>query len=262
MSLPVGLPDPLRSAVAGYAWAPATDGASGAAVYRLEARGRPTLYLKHGADDAGADVGAEAARLEWLAGHLPVPRVRHFVRVPGQAYLLTQAVPGRNAYACLLEHPGRGAEIVAELAGFLRAVHGVPLDECPFHAGHRLRMAGARRNVSAGRVDVDDFDEERRGWTAEQVWADLVAQLPLEFERVVTHGDFTLDNVLLADGRVVGCIDVGRAGAADPYQDLAAMWNTLEEFGGELQRAFFRAYGIPEPDARKLRFHLCLGELC
>lgn len=260
--IPIALPDPIRSAIAGYAWTRATDGESGAAVFRLEATGRRTLYLKHGASRVADDVTAELARLEWLTGRLPVPRVRHFVRAAGQAWLVTEAVPGRNAYACLVERPERGAEIVAELARFLRGVHALPLADCPFHAGHALRMAEARRNVAAGRVDEDDFDEERRGWTAEQVWHDLVAQLPLAFDRVVTHGDFTLDNVLLADGRVTGCIDVGRAGAADPYQDLAALWNNLEEFGGDLQRAFFRAYGIAEPDARKLRFHLCLGELC
>jgi aminoglycoside 3'-phosphotransferase-1 len=255
------LPDPLRSLVAGYAWAPATDGQSGAAVHRLEASGRPTLYLKHGAGRAGDEIVAELARLDWLSGRLPVPGVRHFVRTPEHAYLLTEAVAGQHAYACLVEHPERGAEIVAELVRFLRIVHALPLADCPFHAGHTLRMADARRNMAAGRVDTDDFDEERKGWTAEQVWAEMEAQLPLAFDRVVTHGDFTLDNVLLADGRVTGCIDVGHAGAADPYQDLATLWNTLAEFGGELQQAAFRAYGIAEPDARKLQFHLCLGEL-
>jgi aminoglycoside 3'-phosphotransferase-1 len=134
------------------------------------------------------------------------------------------------------------------------------LADCPFHAGHELEMAEARRNVDAGRVNADDFDEERQGWPAEQVWAEMVGLLPLPFERVVTHGDFTLDNVLLVQGRVTGCVDVAGAGAADPYRDLAAMWNTLADFGPDRQRAFIRAYGLAVPDARRLNFHLCLGE--
>jgi aminoglycoside phosphotransferase len=137
---------------------------------------------------------AEAARLEWLAGHLPVPEVRRFVGTPGDAYLVTTAVPGRSAYHCLLEEPTRRSEIVAALAAFLRRVHALPLANCPF------------------------------------------------------------------DGRVTGCIDVGRAGAADRYQDLAMLWNCLADFGGELQRELFHAYGTGEPDARRLRFHLCLDE--
>jgi aminoglycoside 3'-phosphotransferase-1 len=260
VSLPIALPDPLRSAVAEYAWMAATDGESGAMVYRLEAAGRPTLYVKHGTGAVGDGIMAEAARLDWLAGRLPVPRLRHFVRVPGEAYLLTEAVPGQNAYACLEQHPEHAAEIVAELARFLRVVHALPLADCPFHAGHELEMAEARRNVDAGRVNADDFDEERQGWPAEQVWAEMVGLLPLPFERVVTHGDFTLDNVLLVQGRVTGCVDVAGAGAADPYRDLAAMWNTLADFGPDRQRAFIRAYGLAVPDARRLNFHLCLGE--
>jgi aminoglycoside 3'-phosphotransferase-1 len=96
VSLPIALPDPLRSAVAEYAWMAATDGESGAMVYRLEAAGRPTLYVKHGTGAVGDGIMAEAARLDWLAGRLPVPRLRHFVRVPGEAYLLTEAVPGQS----------------------------------------------------------------------------------------------------------------------------------------------------------------------
>ena len=84
--------------------------------------------------------------------------------------------------------------------------------------------------------------------------------LPMSFDSVVTHGDFSVGNILLENGRVTGCIDVGRAGVADPYQDLAILWHNLEEFGSDLQVHLFRSYGIAEPDARKIQFHLCLDE--
>ena len=59
---------------------------------------------------------------------------------------------------------------------------------------------------------------------------------------------------------MTGCIDVGRLGAADPYQDLAILWENLGEFGADAQRALWRAYGVAAPDERKLLFHLCLDE--
>jgi aminoglycoside 3'-phosphotransferase-1 len=231
-------------------------------VFRLEAPGRPALYLKRGTGRVADDITAELARLVWLAPRLPVPAVREFVRLPDEAFLLTAAVPGTGAYDYLAARPAAAAGVVGELARFLRRVHALPLADCPFHSGHELRLADARRNVDAGRVAEDDFDDARAGWTAEQVWAATLALLPPSFERVVTHGDFSLGNVLVDEaGRVTGCIDVGRAGAADPYQDLAILWNGLEEFGRDAQRALWRAYGVAEPDAQRLQFHLCLDEL-
>lgn len=243
MPAPIPVPDGLRQAVEGYAWTPATDGESGGAVFRLDAPGRPALFLKYGTGAVAADISAEFARLDWLAGRLSAPAVRQFVRLPDAAHLLTTAV-------------------VAELAHFLRRLHALPLAECPFHGGHQLRLAAARRNIDAGRVATDDFDARHEGWTAERVWDKAVALLPLPFERVVTHGDFSVGNVLLDDqGRVTGCIDVGRLGAADPYQDLAILWDNLAEFGEAARRALWRAYGIAKPDEGRLEFHLCLDEL-
>ena len=260
MVTPIPVPDSVRVATTGYAWTPATDGESGGAVFRLTAPGRPTLYLKAGAGRVAHDITAELARLEWLAGRLPVPAVRLFVRAPEEAYLLTTAVTGQSAHEYLVSRPERRAETVESLGHFLRVVHSLPLAECPFHAGHALRLATARHNLEAGLVATDDFDEEREGWTAEQVWSETEGLLPLTFDRVVTHGDFSLENVFVADGRVAGCIDVGRAGAADPYQDLAILWHNLAEFGEAAQLALWPAYGIRAPDERKLRFHLCLDE--
>lgn len=260
MPTTLAVPDPMRAAVEGYDWLPASEGRSGGAVFRLAAPGRPTLYLKCGTGEVAHDLSAEMVRLSWFAGRLPVPEVRHFVREPGVAYLLTTALPGRTAHDCLAESPAQREAIVAALAGFLRTLHALPVVDCPFHAGHELRLAEARRNADAGRVDAADFDAEREGWSIEQVWTTMTGLLPLTFGRVITHGDFTLDNVLLQDLRVTGCIDVGRAGAADPYQDLALLWRDLGEFGADAQHALFRSYGLEAPEDRKLRFHLCLDE--
>ncbi len=118
-----------------------------------------------------------------------------------------------------------------------------------------------RERIDAGLVDTGDFDEERRGWTAEQVWDELVGLLPLALDSVVTHGDFSLDNLLLLGGEAVGCIDVGRVGIADRWQDLAILWNCLGEFDPLVRDALLAGYGVAAVDERKLRIHLLLDEL-
>ena len=96
---------------------------------------------------------------------------------------------------------------------------------------------------------------------AEQVLVALEAHLPLAFERAVTYGDYTLDNALMLDGRVTGCIDVARVGTADPWQVFTLLWHALADFGCALQQVVSRASGIAEPDERKSRLHVCLDEL-
>lgn len=254
-------PDPLARLTRDRRWIPDTIGESGGSVWRLEAEGVPAIYLKHGSGRVARDIADEYARLEWLAPHGLAPKLLGFVRDGDEAWLLTEALPGCMAQDVLADEPERAAEVVRALAGFLRRLHALPVETCPFNARAPLRLAHARANIDAGRVPEDEFDAERQGWTAGRVWDAMHALLPLPFEEVVTHGDFSIGNLFLEGGEVTGCIDVGRFGVADPYQDLAILWNNLAEFDPALQAELWRAYSISEPDRRRLDFHLMLDEM-
>ncbi|WP_026792830.1 APH(3')-I family aminoglycoside O-phosphotransferase [Pleomorphomonas oryzae] len=256
------VPLSMSAEVEGYAWVRDTIGESGGAVYRLRDKaGAPDLFLKHGWDAVADAITEEMVRLRWLAAYVPVPAVVQFVRTANEAWLLMTAIPGKTAYQILSSSVAARPAVVDALSAFLRRLHAIPTSACPFSSDHAHRLAIARWRIDAGLVDADDFDEERQGWTVEQVWNGLQELLPLEAEPVVTHGDFSLDNLLIHNGAVVGCIDVGRAGIADRYQDLAILWNCLHEFGPSLQGRLFQQYGATDPDRRKLQFHLMLDEL-
>jgi aminoglycoside 3'-phosphotransferase-1 len=258
----IAVPASLSSAVAGYQWARDLVGQSGGAVYRLHGKQRATdLFLKHGWDALADDIAGEMVRLRWLAEHIPVPAVTHFVSTPGEAWLVMSALPGQTAYEVMASQPDERIAIVDVLATFLRKLHAIRLGDCPFTSDHDYRLARARARIDAGLVREDDFDAEREGWSAEQVWDALQTLLPLAPDPVVTHGDFSLDNILMRDGAVVGCIDVGRVGIADRYQDLAILWHSLGEFDPGLQDRFLARYGIADVDRGKLHFHLLLDEL-
>ena len=258
------MPASLRAAVAAYQWTRDSVGESDAAVYRLQGRdAAPDLYLKHGRGSAAADLADELARLRWLAQYLPVPAVVQCARMadPDQAWLLMTALPGTTASEVLAANPALGPAVVDALAAFLRRLHALPVSACPFNAGHAVRLAQARQRIDAGLVDAEDFDAGREGWTAGQVWAALQDYLPITPDLVVTHGDFSLENILMQEGAVVGCIDVGRAGVADRYQDLAIVWRALGELDASLQQRFAQQYGLLDIDQGKLQFHLLLDEL-
>ncbi len=260
--LPSGIADLLSGAGSGFVWARNTVGQSGATIWQLISRdGGEAYYLKHGTGDLAEAVGEEAARLQWLAGRVAVPQVAAFVAEPDASWLLTTALPGRTAWEVLDAEPEQACGVVDALAACLRAWHAIPPEDCPFGANAEQRLAAARARIDAGLVDEEDFDDERAEWTAAQVWDALIA-LPLPAAPpVVTHGDFSLDNILMADGVVTGCIDVGRAGLADRYQDIAILWNCLGEFGPDLQSRLLAALGEGAGDRARIDFHLLLDEL-
>lgn len=170
-------------------------------------------------------------------------------------------VPGQTAYQLLEVHPDTRIGVVDALARFLRRLHAIPISACPFTSDHAYRLAQARDCIDAGVIDEGDFENERKGWTSEQVWEAMQRLLPIPSDPVVTHRDFSLDNILMLDGEVVGCIDAGKVGIADRYQDLAILWNNLGEFGVSLQNRLLEQYGIAPVDERKLQFHLLLDEM-
>jgi len=264
--IPPHIPPCIAEALEGVndalAWRLSSVGQSGAAVWRVrDPRGGPDHYLKHGVGDVAAAVRAEAARLRWLAGRVAVPELIAFTEEADAVWLLTAALPGRTAWEVLDAGDEDGGAVVDAIAACLHEWHALAPKDCPFDASAPQRLAAARARIDAGLVDVDDFDPDRVGWSAEQVW-DALAALPLpSAPPVVTHGDFSLDNILIVDGLVSGCIDVGRVGLADRYQDIAILWNCLGEFGPHLQARMLAALGEGSGDRARIDFHLLLDEL-
>lgn len=259
---PRGLPAPLGPLVRGRRWFRDRVGESGGTIWRLHRPGEADLYLKRGRGAFATDVSDEAARLAWIAGRVPAPALLACVEEAGTAWLLSTALPGRTAWQVLeAAAPADRPALAATVVTFLRRLHDVPAADCPFDSSHERRLEQARARLAAGLIDEEDFDPEREGWSADRVVAEMAALLPLPAdEPVVTHGDYSLDNILMADGMVTGVIDLGRLGVADRYQDLAILWNGLRDFGPEPAEAALRAYGASPPDEPRMRFHLLLDE--
>lgn len=259
---PPALPSILASAVDGLIWHRDLVGESGCTVFCLmDSSGQAARYLKHAPAQHAGDLIDEHVRLQWLHTRTAVPGIGGFVSLPGEAWLLTDAVGGFTAHELLTTATmsERGA-VVDAMADHLRRLHAIPPSDCPFNAGAELRVALAKRRMELGLVDQDDFDEERQGETPEALWERLMSLAPSGTDPVVTHGDYSLDNLLFPTGQPVACIDVGRVGLADRYQDIAIAWNSLGEFGRDLQQRFVRRYGIVDIDEQRLEFHLILDE--
>jgi aminoglycoside 3'-phosphotransferase-2 len=247
----------MRVFVEGSEGDPVQIGKSEASVFRLRTRAG-TLFLKTSSVAEGGDLGAEAERLRWLAGRIPVPDVVSFAKEDGREYLLVTALPGVNGVEAGRECPDA---VATGLATALRVLHAQPVAGCPFEQTVATQIERARHRVRARLVDEADFDEERLGRTASELLAEVEPSRPDDEARVLTHGDPCLPNVMFHDSRFAGFIDCGRAGVADPYQDLALAARSIgSNLGQDWVPIFFKSYGVPNPDERKLAFYRLLDE--
>jgi kanamycin kinase len=170
-------------------------------------------------------------------------------------------LPGRDA-----SNDWRKDEIprvVDALADSSRLLHLLPIHDCPFDQRLEIKIAQAKERVERGLIDLDDLDEERQGRSVESLLHELLERKPNTEDLVFCHGDYCVPNVIL-NGPRLGFVDVGRAGIADRWQDLALMIRSLEsdmnpQFNSFSGR-FLKRYGMTEPDLEKLAFYRLLDE--
>lgn len=237
-------------------------GESGCRVFRLDpVNGGASCYAKVGAGTFAEAVADEHRRLQWLQGRLPVPQILTFDRNVDTATLITSEITGHSVCQLLEGGTVDPVALIDTLADFMRIIHDLPSEECPFVLPLENRLLVARERIDLGLVDEADFDDERLGQTAADVWKELHSMLPFSSDSVVTHGDFSLDNILFDGERVSGCIDVGLVGVADRHQDIGIFWADLGPYGTALQSHFLDRYGRAQVDPRKLHFYVLLNEL-
>jgi aminoglycoside 3'-phosphotransferase-2 len=264
----VFLPPTLAADLGRHARTEINTGESGSSVARFDRPGASAVFLKSssvGPAPVGKPLYDEAERLGWMhAVGLPVPAVLQYHEWKGREYLLLTTVPGADA--SVPRPPDQHAAIVSALAAGLRALHATNISACPFDQSRRGRVAAAEARVRAGLVREDDFDDGRRGRSASDLFAELAANAPASEDRVFTHGDYCLPNVILVeDGaggfKVSGFVDCANAGIADRYQDLALCARSVaDNLGPEWVETLFARYGLDRVDEGKLAYYQLLDE--
>lgn len=183
---------------------------------------------------------ADAARRLRAVSPYPTPEPIA-IGEPGAEYPLPWAVytwiRGTNAYDADVAGSIGFAE---DLATFVLALRSMPTEGRVFTGSWRGgvltdhdQYVADGLEQSRGMIDVDALA---------LLWAELRTTPRIEPD-VWTHRDLMPGNLLTADGRLAGVIDVGTFAVADPSMDLAPAWNLLDERA----RAAFRS-GVGSDD--------------
>jgi streptomycin 3"-kinase len=209
------------------------------------------------------ELSAERDRAVWLAGTgLPAATVVDWLEDPVVgACLVTSAVPGMPGDAL---PPAAHERAMHSLGVVLRELHA--LEGCPFERPLEQVIEAAADVVRRGAVNPAFLTDESRKVPPSELLARVVAErgsVESALEPAVCHGDACLPNVFFDPSslEVTGLIDVGRLGVADRYTDLALITIQIHDEWSADPRAFWQAYGVPDPDVRRLEFFRLLDPL-
>ncbi|HWU17933.1 MAG TPA: APH(3') family aminoglycoside O-phosphotransferase [Devosia sp.] len=257
--MPQGIPPAWAARYASAQWQRQTIGESNALVYRLSPSDDAPLFLKGERQTPLAELPDEIARLSWLAQHdIACPSIVDVAEHGEWQWLLMSALPGHD----LASGPIDAARLIELYAEALLRLHAIDIADCPFDLRLDRKLALAAARVTAGLVDEDDFDDDRKGWTAAAVFEDLQQTAPAAEDLVVCHGDACLPNLLAENGVFTGFVDCGRLGIADRYQDLALAHRSLVfNLDAAAADAFLDAYGVAKPDRERMAYYRMLDEL-
>jgi len=163
--------------------------------------------------------------------------------------------------------------LVDVLVKALKMLWQVDISDCPFDAGIDRKLQMARYNLEHDNVDLDNVEPEtfgEDGFEDPEALLKWLIQNKPEEELVFSHGDFCLPNIFAQNDEISGFIDLGRAGVADKYQDIALCYRSLKhnfegKYGGEKYENFnpdilFEKLGIT-PDWDKINYYILLDEL-
>jgi kanamycin kinase len=217
-------------------------------------------FIKWAPDGSGLDLAAEAERMAWAGQYHPVPEPLACGHDDTGSWLVTAVLPGDSAVSARWK--ADPATAVTAMGEGLRALHEtLPAARCPFSWSAGERLADARRQAAAGRLDQAAWHPCHRELTAGSA-LDRAAAIPPPDKLVVCHGDACAPNTLLSeDGRWSGHVDFGLLGVADRWADLAvATWSTEWNYGPGWEQLLLDAYGT-RPDPERTRYYRLLWDL-
>lgn len=141
------------------------------------------------------------------------------------------------ASLCMADLSRVAINLAADLAAFLVALQGIDATGGPVAGAHNFQRGGLLSTYDAevrvalaalkGRIDVD---------AATHVWEQA---LSTTWQRppVWIHGDVSLGNLLVNNGRLCAVIDFGNLGIGDPACDLAMAWTLFHDESRDIFRA-------------------------
>lgn len=233
-------------------------GYSQTAVYKFFSS-TEVFYLK--VEPKSGYLKMEHNNILWMHGKIPVPRIIEWVSEMDVDYLLISEIKGKMLCDDFyLKNPKLAVSLLAK---GIHLLHSIDATDCPIRNDLNLKLKDAAENIRLNRVDRGDWESNSDGFSSPQNLLDFLKNnIPKKEELVFTHGDYCLPNIIADKDQITGFIDLGRAGVADLWQDVAlcirSLWHNFRT--KEYDDLLLKEIGIPI-NKEKLDYYILLDEL-
>lgn len=207
--------------------------------------GTKMLIRMPSAFEYAGQVEKEQMWLPKLAPHLPLPIPAPIaLGKPEDVYpwiwSINHWLPGETAAISKIDNL---SQFAIQLATFLKALQCIDTTNGPlagpqsFYRGGDLAVydVETRESIELLKNDIDVL-------LATQIW-ETVLSTKWQTEPVWVHGDISLGNLLVSNGKLSAVIDFGQLAVGDPACDLAIAWVSFEE---KSRKAFFQTLQLDE----------------
>ncbi|XEC97323.1 APH(3') family aminoglycoside O-phosphotransferase [Paenibacillus tarimensis] len=225
-----------------------------ARTYYLQGEEGINRYLKIQPVGSFESIEVQAKKLTWLKGKLSVPEVIDYGILGNYEYLLTLEMKGSAASDKIFRNSKD--EVIELVAKGLRRIHEVSVENCPFDNRLKYMMEIVRYNTKEGLINSSKLNRKFGEGIVDNLLGEIEAYATeIKEDLVFSHGDYSMPNIIISNGRISGFIDLGNCGIADRYYDLAvAEKSIIMNFGKENTDLFYRCYGIDDVDHQRVRF--------
>ncbi|UQW98610.1 phosphotransferase [Rummeliibacillus sp. G93] len=168
---------------------------------------------------------------------LPIPQIKEFKCDKDQTWALIEYLEGATVREALSNEKNKETreEIIFVFGKALSRIHST---SCPAELKYKTpwldeMLLKATYNFTHYEVNG-----------SEAILNKIQTQKPKNFKQTLIHGDFTIDNVLLHNGKVSGMIDWSGGAYGDPRYDVAlAIRPKPNVFENSDREIFFEGYG-------------------
>lgn len=200
-------------------------------------------------------VKRETDVMQWLSGKLIVPRVIDFGFENNREFVVMSELKGMHIDD-LKDDPEK---YIAHLAKAVKLIQSVDISDCPFDSSVNVRLSELQYLMQNGLASFDDWEPETEFTDPDELYKWLCKNKPLREELFFSHGDLTAN--FFVDGSNYYFYDLGRAGIADKWLDIAFCIREIRAFGDKkLENKFFQLLNL-EPDYEKIEYFMLLDEM-